>query len=145
SSRQDQRRLERRTHCAIVFCRHQDCLHGGRSLIDCGGTRNLGRTSDQPRQPQSVSHHIKPVRRPLRVRDERPRRTNAMIPPPHGFAPAEDFIGYEKNITFLGRELCRSLRQRWPPSCPLWVKSRHRDISKQCPLTPKSGHWNSAT
>ena len=23
-----------------------------------------------------------------------------MIPPPHGFASAEDFIGYEKNITF---------------------------------------------
>jgi hypothetical protein len=28
-----------------------------------------------------------------------------MIPPPHGFAPAEDSIGNEKNITFLGREM----------------------------------------
>src|SRR5215813_7546766 len=91
--------------------------------------------------PQSVSHQMKPDRRPLRLRDERPRsdvlRTNAMIPPPHGFAPAEDSIGNEKNITFLGRELCRSLRQSGPPSCPLWVKSRHMRCTKLCPLYPQ--------
>src|SRR5262249_27525770 len=108
---------------------------------DCRGTRNLGRTSDQPRQPQSVSHHIKPVRGPLRVRDERPPRTNAMIPPPHGFAPAEDFIGYENNITFLSRELCRSLRQSGPPSCPLWVTSGHFGMSDRCPLYPRKRTW----
>src|SRR5262249_33229623 len=29
-------------------------------------------------------------------------------------------------------------------SCPLWVKSRHRDISNQCPLCAESGHyWHS--
>ena len=31
-------------------------------------------------------------------------------------SPAEDSIGYEKNITFLGRELCRSLGQAGPRS-----------------------------
>jgi len=39
-----------------------------------------------------------------------------MIPPPRGFARAEDRIGYKKNITFFGRELCRSLRQAGPRS-----------------------------
>src|SRR5215467_6813077 len=47
---------------------------------------------------------MKPDRRPLRLSDERPRSdvlpTNAMIPPPHGFARTEDSIGNEKNITF---------------------------------------------
>jgi hypothetical protein len=51
---------------------------------------------------------MKPDRRPLRVRDERPRSDGVADkcngPPPHGFAPAEDSIGYKKNITFLGRE-----------------------------------------
>src|SRR5262249_18457907 len=87
---------------------------------------------------------MKPDRRPLRLRDERPRsdvlRTNAMIPPPHGFAPAEDSIGNEKNITFLGRELCRSLRQSGPPSCPLWVKSRHVQCRSSCPLYTRKRH-----
>jgi hypothetical protein len=57
--------------CAIVFCRNQDCLHGGRSLIDCGGTRNLGRTSDQPRQPQRVESRggISPPRAPRTVHE----------------------------------------------------------------------------
>src|SRR5215471_3120817 len=54
--------------------------------------------------PQSVSHQMKPDRLPLRLSDERPRShvlpTNAMIPPPHGFARTEDSIGNEKNITF---------------------------------------------
>jgi hypothetical protein len=49
---------------------------------------------------------MKPDRRPLRLSDEWPRSdvlpTNAMIPPPHGFARTEDSIGNEKNITFLG-------------------------------------------
>src|SRR5262249_14075445 len=84
---------------------------------------------------------MKPDRRPLRLRDERPRsdvlRTNAMIPPPHGFAPAEDSIGNEKNITFLGRELCRSLRQSGPPSYPLWVKSGHMQRKTACPRYPR--------
>jgi len=31
-------------------------------------------------------------------------------------SPAEDSIGYEKDITFLGRELCRSLGQAGPRS-----------------------------
>ena len=39
-----------------------------------------------------------------------------MIPPPHGFIPAEVSIGHKKNITFLGREFYRSLRQAWPRS-----------------------------
>jgi hypothetical protein len=52
---------------------------------------------------------MKPDRRPLHVRDERHAATvlpiNAMLPPAHGFAPAEDSIAYERNITFLDREL----------------------------------------
>ena len=59
-----------------------------------------------------------------------------MIPPPHGFAPADYFIGYEKNITFLGRELCRSSRQSGPPRCPLLVKRRHQRRADRCPLYP---------
>jgi hypothetical protein len=36
-----------------------------------------------------------------------------MIPSPHGFARAEDSVGYKKNITF------------WIESCgPLWVSLR---------------------
>jgi hypothetical protein len=31
------------------------------------------------------------------------------FPSPHGFAPAKDYIGRKQNITFLDRELCRSL------------------------------------
>ena len=63
-----------------------------------------------------------------------------MIPPPHGFASAEDFIGYEKNITYLGRELCRSLPQSGPPSCPLWVKTGHDAGICDVRFPPKSGH-----
>jgi hypothetical protein len=42
----------------------------------------------------------------LSARRERPRHNGAAdkcdkFPSPHGFAPAEDTIGYEKNITFL--------------------------------------------
>jgi hypothetical protein len=42
----------------------------------------------------------------LRARRERPRRGGTAgkcdkFPSPHGFARAEDYIGYEKNITFL--------------------------------------------
>src|SRR6516225_3270721 len=51
----------------------------------------------------------------LRTRSERPRYGGAAdkcecdeFPSPHGFAPAEDYIGYAKNITILDRELCRS-------------------------------------
>jgi len=41
----------------------------------------------------------------LRARRERPRRDGATdkcdeLPSPHGFARAEDYIGYRKNITF---------------------------------------------
>ena len=47
---------------------------------------------------------MKPDRRRLRVRDERPRNDGVADkcndPPPHGFAPAEDSIGYKNNITF---------------------------------------------
>jgi hypothetical protein len=61
---------------------------------------------------------MKPDRRPLRVRDERPRSDGVVDkcndPPPHGVAPAEDSIGYKKNITF--REFYRSLRQAGPRS-----------------------------
>jgi hypothetical protein len=31
------------------------------------------------------------------------------FPSPHGFARAEDYIGYEKNITFLDQDLRSSL------------------------------------
>ena len=52
------------------------------------------------------------------MRDERPRNDGVADkcndPPPHGFAPAEDSIGYKKNITF--REFYRSLRQAGPRS-----------------------------
>ena len=46
----------------------------------------------------------------LRLRRERPCSGSATkkcdeFPSPHGFAPAKDYIGYEKNITFLDREL----------------------------------------
>jgi hypothetical protein len=49
-------------------------------------------------------------RRLLRTRYERPcngRTANKCdeFPSPHGFARAEDYIGYQKNITFLDREL----------------------------------------
>jgi hypothetical protein len=42
----------------------------------------------------------------LCVRGQRPRRSGAAdkcyeFPSPHGFAHAKDYIGYEKNITFL--------------------------------------------
>ena len=61
---------------------------------------------------------MKPDRRPLRVRDERPRSDGVVDkcndPPPHGVAPAEDSTGYKKNITF--REFYRSLRQAGPRS-----------------------------
>jgi len=54
---------------------------------------------------QSVSHRRSPYSRFLRVRDERPRCGGAAdkcdkFPSPHGFARAEDYIGYQKDITF---------------------------------------------
>jgi hypothetical protein len=53
----------------------------------------------------------------LRARSQGPRRGDAAdkydeFPSPHGLARAKDYIGYEKNITFLDRELCPSLHPR---------------------------------
>src|SRR5262249_25569463 len=87
--------------------------------------------------PQSVSHQMKPDRRPLRLSYERPRSdvlpTNAMIPPPHGFAPAEDSVGM-KRISHFGSRIGRSLRQSGPPSCPLWVNKQNVQRKRACPL-----------
>jgi len=63
--------------------------------------------------------------------------TNAMIPPPHGFIPAEVSIGHKKNITFLGRELCRSLRQRRTAHVRFGSKADIGVKSAQCPLYPQ--------
>jgi hypothetical protein len=66
----------------------------------------------------------------LRARRERPPCGGTTgkcdeFPSPHGLAPAEDYIGYEKSITFLDRELRRSLHPSEPLPCPLWVNSGH--------------------
>jgi hypothetical protein len=50
-------------------------------------------------------HQTEPDWRLLRVRAQRPGVSSATnkydeFPSPHGFAPAEDYIGYAKNITF---------------------------------------------
>jgi hypothetical protein len=56
----------------------------------------------------------------LRARYERPRCSSATdkcdeFPSPHGFARAEDTIGYQKNITFLDRELSFGIPKRPAP------------------------------
>src|SRR5262249_51518975 len=53
----------------------------------------------------------------LRGDSERPNGCRATkkydkFPSPHGFARAEDYIGYQKQYHFLGREVRRSLHQR---------------------------------
>jgi hypothetical protein len=49
-----------------------------------------------------------------------------MIPPPHGFASAEDFIGYQKNITFFDRELSFVNTQAGRPMSVLGQKQTSR-------------------
>src|SRR5262249_16254418 len=52
-------------------------------------------------------------------------------------SPAEDHVGYQKNITFLARELRRSLHPNEPPPCPLWVRNGHAQGKHRCPLYPQ--------
>src|SRR5262249_48449718 len=72
----------------------------------------------------------------LRTRGQRPCCGGAdkrdEFPSPHGFAHAEDYIGYAKNSTFLDCELCRRLRLTGRPPCPLWVISGHSPIFSRC-------------
>jgi hypothetical protein len=85
---------------------------------------------------------MKPDRRPLRLSDERPRSnvlpTNAMIPPPHGFARTEDSIGNEKNITFLGRDC--AVRYAGRPHVRFGSKADMCGAKEHVRFTPESGH-----
>jgi hypothetical protein len=68
------------------------CLFEARLSIDSSGTRHAG--------------------------NEQRSKTNGSrfeFPLPHGFTRAKDYIGYEENITFLDRELCRSLHSNESP------------------------------
>ena len=74
------------------------------------------------------------------------------FPSPHGFARAEDYIGYQKQYHILGREACRSARTARPHvrfgsksdigACPRHVcftpKSGHCGAASRCPLCAKS-------
>jgi hypothetical protein len=51
--------------------------------------------------------------------------------------PPRTMSGAKKIITFLDRELCRSLPRNRPPPCPLWVRSRHSATSERCLLYPR--------
>jgi hypothetical protein len=81
---------------------------------------------------------MKPDRRPLRLSDEWSRSdvlpTNAMIPPPHGFARTEDSIGNEKNITFLGRRYAGRPHVRFGSKADMCGAKEHVRFS------PESGH-----
>src|SRR6516225_6826465 len=66
----------------------------------------------------------------------------AEFPSPHGFACAEDHIGYQKTITFLDRELRRSLHASGQlPTSALGQKQTSRHLQPMSALPPKSGHW----
>jgi hypothetical protein len=61
-----------------------------------------------------------------------------MIPPPHGFASAEDFIGYQKNITFFDRELSFVNTQAGRPMSALGQKQTSDYRLLMSALPPKA-------
>src|SRR5262249_48103909 len=68
------------------------CIRTGRSAADVPDHRDARLLCARGQWPCNCSATEKP--------DE--------FPSPHGFAHAEDYIGYKKTITSLDRELCRS-------------------------------------
>jgi len=61
------------------------------------------------------------------------------FPSPHGFACAEDHIGYQKTITFLDRELRRSLHASGQlPTSALGQKQTSRHLQPMSALPPKA-------
>ena len=61
------------------------------------------------------------------------------FPSPHGFASAEDHIGYQKTITFLDRELRRSLHASGQlPTSALGQKRTLGDFRLMSALPPKA-------
>ena len=60
-------------------------------------------------------------------------------------SPAPRTTSGIKRISRFWIENCRSLIPKRAAPCPLWVKSRHRGTSNQCPLYPQKRTSRSAT
>ena len=67
--------------------------------------------------------------------------TNVMIPSPHGFARAEDYIGYEHYITFWIENCAVRYAQAGRPHVRFGSKADIPATSPDVRFTPKSGHW----
>src|SRR5262249_27156194 len=88
TARQDQRRLQRRTHRIVVIDWNQDRLHGDRGSSIA--YEHASRTSDQPRDAKVSLTNPNPIAGSLQVRNE-PRGSTATnkydeFPLPHGLA-----------------------------------------------------------
>jgi hypothetical protein len=64
--------------------------------------------------------------------------TNAMIPSPHGFAPAEDSIGNEKNNTFWVEIVPFVTPKRAALMSALGQKQTFSDVRRMSALPPKA-------